>query len=379
MAQGFETDIAIKEICEGWGSNVELGPAIQITEPDSSDLNAGFQQNRRAAKVRGVRALDASLITNDFANPAGGFTSQPRNAELLPLFMSHYQLVEVVNGNISAGTASGTYRFVPFTRRPDMVGSNWGSFSSPSGVGGGYTAWQYVVQDFYPITVEMALGTLFGAAAQAQMKYSMGFVNQISWDQPFDNDLKLTFACMFQGRAADASIFSESANFGTNWEPGGLRYAGWNGTITLDGTANSILDIENFGFVTQQKADGKGRLGAYGFGKFRFNDDESVGRIRCELQDYAMYQKVVSGSRFTTSMTWWGDASHWIKLDMYNCMFRPAYPNLSSGDAPIDLDIEFECAATFVGNIGTPSHVVSLYVEFGTDYLTIQDGVGKTI
>ena len=384
MAEGYESDIAVKELYNGWGSAQEQGVGIEMHEPDSSDLDTGYEQNRRANKVRGNRWVERDLITNDYANPSGGFTIQPRNLELLPLFMSHYQMVEVVGGLAAEGSYTGTFRFAPAMNKPIFVGSRWGTFNTSSvlggviGDGGADTTNAFFPKDLYSLKVEQGLGTIRDEAGPVtQLRYEHGFVDQITWEQPWDEDLKLGFSFMFQGTEAKASNFySANANFGTNAESTEQRYTGWTGTLTFDGTSNNVIEVDNFGFVTQNKAAGKGRVGGAGFGNFRWADDEAVGRLHCEFQDYHVYEKVLSGSSFQVTMDWYSSATNWLRVQMYNCVMRPSTPDLSSGDAPIELDLEFECAATTVGGQGTPSHVVMLFGAYATSLISIDASEG---
>jgi len=192
MAEGYEGKIGIKEQYNGWG-NAAVLPGIGVFEPDSANPDTGIVQNRRSSKIRGQRNVAPANVTKDFANPTSEFTIQPRVLEMIPLLMSHYQCVEVVNGtNISGNLIVGTFRFAPANRTPDSSGNSWGTFWSPSGAGGGGTAFSVSAGDFYPLTIEVGVGTISDTAPEAQFVFPNGYVEQMSWEQEWDGDLMVT-------------------------------------------------------------------------------------------------------------------------------------------------------------------------------------------
>ena len=366
MAQGFEGAIAIKEQPNGWGS-VAVGLGVQFAEAESSDLDIGIVQNRRSQKIRNSRFMTPGLVTNDFANPAGGFTLQPRAVEMLPLLMSHYQVVSLKAGTIISGTAIGTFHFAPANKTPDAVGSVWGTWNNAD--------FTYNAQDFYPLTVNTGFGTLENTAAVGQTVFQHGLVNSMQWRQAFDGDLMVTSSLLFKGKAVGVDNLAGSGNFGTNFVSSNLRYSGWTATLTVDGTANTNLDIEEWGFNSDAKGQGRGRLGQYGFGRFTYADNEEVGNFRVEFKDYSLYRKVLNGSLFALTMRWEiAGQSDWIEINQYNCRFRPVTPNLPGGDQVIELNYEYEA----FGTNGTPSTQVSVFARYGTQLLSLDLTAGSS-
>lgn len=368
MAQGFEGAIVIKEQPNGWGSTTVNPLGIQFAEAESSDLDIGIVQNRRNNKIRNSRFMTPGLVTNDFANPSGGFTLQPRAVEMLPLLMAHYQVVSVKGGSYatSAGTFFGTFHFAAANKTPDAVGSVWGTWNNAD-----YT---YNAQDYYPLTIISGFGTLENTAPVGQTVFQHGIVNTMQWRQAFDSDLIVTSNLVFKGKAPGVENLAGSGNFGTNFTPSTLRYSGWTATITVDGTANTNLDIEEWGFTSDAKGQGRGRIGQYGFGRFTYADNEEVGNFRVEFKDYALYRKVLNGSLFALVMRWQiSGQSDWIEINQYNCRFRPVTPNLPGGDQVIDLNYEYEA----FGTNGTPSTMVSVFAYYGTQLLSLDLTAGS--
>jgi len=377
MAQGFDGNAALKEQYKGWGDTSVMNEGVGIKEMDSTDVDIGFVQNRREGKVRGQRTLNLDLVTNDFANPSGGFQHQPRVMELLPLFMSHYQMFEGVGTGNASGTVGGTWRFAPANRTPDATGTNWGTFSSDTDWGGAGNSNSNNCRDFYPLTLEVGYGTIEGANAVTQLIFKDGYVDSQEWTQSFDGDLMISHSLLFKGTQANSTFMNGGANFGSNTTPTTLRFAAWNATLSIDGTANTTLDIEDWNLTTVNKGEGRGRIGAYGFGRYSFSDFEVSGGMRSEFKDFFLYQKVLSGSVFDMTIRW-DDAggNEWIQLQMPNVRFRPVTPNIAGGDSNIEVDWEFEGFATTVGGQGTPAIYVSANGTFGTHLLSFQEGTG---
>ncbi len=381
MAQGFDGNAAIKEQYKGWGSVTPQGIGIGIKEMDNTDVDIGFVQNRRENKVRGARSLNPDLVTNDFANPTGGFQHQPRTVELIPLAMSHYQMFEGKGTTVTSGTVSGTWLFAPANRTPDAVGSQWGTMELHSDWGGGGDENAYNTRDFYPLTLEVGYGTVEGANAVTQLQFRDGFVDTQEWTQSFDGDLMVSHALSFKGTQANFEHMNGGANFATNYKSTSLRFAAWNGTLTVAGTSNTKLDIEEWSMTTTNKGEGRGRIGAYGFGRYSFNDFEVSGGMRSEFKDFHLYRKVLSGSVFAMTMRWEaaGGDDDWIQVQMPNVRFRPVTPNIDGGDSNIQVNWEYEAFGTDVGGEGTPAVIVSLHAGWGTQIMSIQQGTGISL
>lgn len=381
MAEGYEGNIAIFEQYEGWGSTANfLAPGIKVLEPDSMSPDIGIVQNRRGNKLRGHRNVPPGAVTNDFANPVGDFTFQPRLLDLLPIAMSHFQCIEVVNKTtnpaVGGTTIDGTFRFAHANRTPDSVGSHWGTFSSTSGVGGAHTLFSVEAKDIYPLMIQFGYGTMINGAGESVFRYRDGYAESISFEQAFDGDLMITPTVNFKGIPPIGQVgvgWGSNANFATCAVSEALRFSGFHGTITLDGTSNASLDIENFTLSLNNAGNGRGRLGQYGFGRFTFQDSEQTGGVSLEFKHHKLYDKVLLAGTFDVTMKWAvSGEDDWLQVQMPNCKFRPVTPSNTGGDSSIDIDYEFEA---FESN-GTPAVILSGYTEYRHNLLSIDVGIG---
>ncbi len=382
MAEGYEGNIALFEQYEGWGSSGFLTPGIRVLEPDSMTPDIGLVQTRRGNKMRGQRNVPVSAITNDYANPVAEFVYQPRVLDLLPVLMSHFQCVEVVDRDETpadmATTVSGTFRFAHANRTPNSVGSHWGTWSSPDEFGGGDSEFTFDANDAYPMHCQFGYGVMIGGMGDSVFRYYDGYAETLAWEQAFDGDLMITPSVNFKGIPPIGQTgvgFGSNANFGTNVSPDALRFSGFNGTITVDGTSNAALDIENFSLNLNNAGRGRGRIGQYGFGRFTFGDSEQTGGISLEFKHHDLYNKVLEAGTFDITMRWEiNDQDDWLQVQMPNCKFRPVTPANTGGEASIDIDYEFEASEV----AGTPAVIVSAYTEYLFHLLSIDvpDGYG---
>lgn len=370
MAEGYEGWIVLREQYLGWGTT-SAQDTLALLEPESETLSFGPPNAQvRTNKLRGERYVQLQQVTTEFFNPSGGIVLQPRTSELPGILMSHYQIQKVSGTSISSGTWTGTLQFVPADISPDFSqGSAWGTFAT------GASGFDITTRNMYCLTVQRIYGTLNELTAQAFINYNDGYAERLDWSLPFDGDLVLTADFNFRGTRPAQADLSNSANPETYNISSQLRLSAPSATISWDGTANHLLDIEEWGLTTVAGGVGKGRVGGYGFQKFPFaNTPSDEGRFRLELIAAKMVQRAISGTgtfSLTTRVQVPGE-SEWIEFDQPYCVFTSPEPTIGGAESPIDNNVTYQA----FGSGGTPSTRISLYTSYATANWSVDVGTG---
>lgn len=368
MAQGYEGRIVLQEQWKGWGDTTNKA-SLELLEPESETLDYNMNEKIRTNKIRGVRQVRLSDVSNDYVQPAGDVVLQPRNPELAMLLMSHFQAVRTESGTVIDGTWSGTMTFVPCEATPDFLGSQFGTFD----IDGGYAI---TSEDIYALRVLSGFGTLEGQAPESVKVFENGYVESMNWTVTSDEDLIVTSSLNFRGTNPSQGFLVATSDPSSNFVVSGLRYTGINGTVTWDGTSNSSNDIESWNMTTVTGGNGAGRIGAGGFQRFPFTGEPAhTGNFSLELKASKMFQRQLSGTgtfSLTIGFGSKGAGLPWVTIEQPTCRFNPYTPNNSGAQNRIDFAPSYRA----YGNNGTPATIISMYLEYGTSLMSIDIGSG---
>ena len=368
MPQGYEGYIGYGEQWKGWGTETHL-PLRNYLEPESETLDEGIEENMRENKIRGQRTLRLTDVSNDVAKPNGAVVFQPRTDELAPLCAAHFQCWGSDGGVLGAGSWQGTYHFALAPSTPDFVGSSWGSYDVDDN--------SFIVADFYCLRMFKTMGSVLEQNAHLAFQIPNGYVEQMDWKVENDEaDLVVTPTFAFRGTSPSEKMVSKiSTVTAQSNSPYLLRFSGWNATMTVDGTANTSLDIENWHMLTVSGGFPRGRLGNYGPQTFPFsNTPHDTGDFTLEFKAAKWVKRNFAGTgTFSMVVRFQTEATHWVEIRQPHCKFKPLTPQISGQDTRIDTNFNYEA----YGSGGTPSTIVLLYTKYATSSLSMDLAEGQ--
>ena len=373
MAQGYEGWIGFAEQYQGWGNGTHL-PLRNFLEPESETLDLGINENRRENKIRGRRHVRLGDVSNDIASPTGGVVLQPRTDEMAALLAAHCHSwhIDPAGTNISGAPAEweGTIVFVPSGESPNFTGSTWGSFDPDTNI--------FTTGDIYPLRMFKTFGSVEETNAHAAISIPHGYVESLEWAVTWETDLMVTPTFNFRGTNPSEKMLGAIATVVDNAvSPFNLRFSGWNATITLDGTANTELDVEEWGMTQTAGGAGAGRVGAYGPARFPFSNTPSdIGNMLMEFKSAKWMRRNLSGTgTFQFVIRFENNATEWMEIRQEHCRFKPLTPQNSGADSRIDTAFDYEA----FGSAGTPSTFVTLYTKYATSAFSLDvfEGTGR--
>ena len=369
MAQGYEGWVGFAEQYKGWGDELHL-PLRNFLEPESETLDLGITENRRENKIRGRRYVRLGDVSNDIAAPTGAVVIQPRTDEVAALLMSHCNSkgVDVAATNILEGVWEGTITFAPSDTPPNFTGSYWGTYDTDTN--------SFSTCSVYPLRMFKTFGSVEETNAHAAISIPHGYVESLEWAVAWVTDLVVTPTFNFRGTLPSEEMLGAIATVTANAvSQFNLRFSGWSATIVLDGTANTSLDIEEWGMTQTAGGAGAGRIGAYGPARFPFSNTPSdTGNILMEFKAAKWVRRDLSGTgTFALTVRFENSATEWIEIVQEHCRFKPLTPQNSGADSRIDTAFDYEA----FGSAGVPSTVVTLYTLFATSALSL-DGTAGT-
>lgn len=370
MAQGYEGYIGFAEQYLGWGNGTHL-PMHNFLEPESETLDLGINENRRENKIRGRRHVRLGDVSNDIASPSGNVVIQPRTDELAALLAAHTHAWHTSGSLLDGETFTGTIIFAPTAESPDFTGSSWGSYDPDTH--------NFIQGDVYPLTMYKTFGSVEETAAHAAIKFPHGYVESLEWSITWETDLMVTPTFNFRGTNPHQAMLGTVATVVANAvSPFNLRFSGWNATITLDGTANTSLDIEEWGLTQTAGGAAAGRIGAYGPARFPFtNTPSDTGNFMLEFKTAKWVRRNFSGTgTFAFTIRFHNNATEWVQIDQYHCRFKPLTPQIGGADTRIDTAFDYEA----FGSAGTPSTIITLHTRYeATDFsLDRPAGTGRS-
>lgn len=370
MAQGYEGYIGFGEQYLGWANATTL-PLRNFIEPESETLDLGINENRRENKIRGRRHVRLGDVSNDIAVPTGGVVLQPRTDEMAALLAAHCQAWHP-SGSLYGGTEwNGTITFAPTESSPDFTGSTHGSWNPAANT--------FIAGDAYTLTVFKTFGSVAETAAHAAIKFPNGYVESLDWSVTWESDLMVTPTFNFRGTNPSQNMLGTIATVtAQSVSPFTQRFSGWNATITLDGTANTDLDIEEWSLSQTAGGAGAGAIGNYGPARYPFsNTPVDSGNIMMEFKTAKWMRRNLSGTgTFNFTIRFQNSATEWIQIDQPHCRFKPLTPQIGGADSRIDTAFDYEA----FGSAGTPSTIVTLYTIYPyTDLsLDVAAGTGRS-
>lgn len=371
MAQGYDGYIGFGEHYQGWGTLTHLGTR-NFLDPESETLDLGVEERRRDNKIRGERAVGLDMISSEIAIPTGAVVLQPRSDELAALMAAHFQAWDRTGGTGSAGGPwIGTLVFAMVPHSPHFTGSTWGIFNPSDNLFNGGTA----VRDIYPLHIWKSLGVPTDTIYDAKIGFDSGIVEQMEWRVTWDTDLVVTPTFSFCGTTPSRAFLHAATALQTNpVSPFNLRFSGWNGTITVDGTANTSLDIEEWNLTTVLGGEARGRIGGYGPRRFPVeNVPSDIGGFLMEFKSSKWIERTFSGTgTFAFMIRFQSSATNWVQIDQPHCKFKPITPQITGRDARIDTAFEYEA----YGSAGTPPTIVTLHTTLATAGFSLDQNAG---
>lgn len=372
MAQGYEGYIGFAEQYLGWGS-LAKGADRNFLEPESETLDLGVEERRRENKIKGERRIGLDLVSADVAQPTGNIVLEPRSDELAALMAAHFQAWSR-SGSLHGGSEwLGTLIYAMVPHSPHFEGSHWGIYDATNCTFNGGTA----IRDIYPIHLWKTMGKPTESVNQFKIGFDNAYVEQMEWNVTWDTDLTVTPTFGFRGTIPNKAFLAAGTDpSGNSVSPFNLRFSGWNATITVDGTSNTELDIEDWGLTTIAGGNGRGRIGNHGQMRFPFeNPPTDIGKFLMEFKSSKWVERTFSGTgTFGFVIRFQSSATNWVQIDQPHCRFKPLTPQISGRDARIDTPFEYEA----YGSAGTPASIVSVHTKFPKDYLSLDETIGTS-
>lgn len=329
---GWETQIAIAEDVQGWGSSLTGSKREVYAESDGLDI-AQVIKERDDKIIQGRYSLPSSR-TVDQQTPNGNISLQPRMEEILMILMNHFQSHHfdgtVYGGTVGGGTLGiGTFTFAYPINRPDWVGSSWGSFNASVNLVG-------TAEDVYPVSLFKSLGQ---DPSDSSVFFRNGICDTLEIVQEWNADLIWTPTWKFY----EVGYLGNPAG-GTS--PTYQTFTDWMATTTFKRMGvEKTVEISKITISGNNGLGERSKIGKLGFSKFPFSGRPVVEvSLDLEYEEFQFLQDLVSRTNVPYSLdVVWLNSSDNCELTIHvgTMFFRPWNPTIPGGQDVLEYTITF--------------------------------------